>query len=45
MSSTADTDDVIEVSSDGLTVQKSFTADEFPSRRSASRSNRIATNR
>ncbi|MFC4437604.1 MULTISPECIES: prolipoprotein diacylglyceryl transferase [Natrialbaceae] len=30
MSSTADTDDVIEVSADGLTVRKRFAADEFP---------------
>lgn len=30
MSSTADTDEVIEVNADGLTVRKTFTADEFP---------------
>jgi outer membrane murein-binding lipoprotein Lpp len=30
MSSTADADDVIEVSADGLTVRKRFAADEFP---------------
>ena len=30
MSSTADTDDVIEVSADGLAVRKTFAADEFP---------------
>ena len=30
MSTTAGTDDVIEVSADGLSVQKTFTADEFP---------------
>ncbi|GAB3026177.1 AAA family ATPase [Natronobiforma cellulositropha] len=30
MSSTADADEVVEVSEGGLTVEKSFTADEFP---------------
>ncbi|WP_254523608.1 AAA family ATPase [Natrinema caseinilyticum] len=30
MSSTADTDDVIEISTDGISVRKTFTADEFP---------------
>ncbi|WP_254530307.1 AAA family ATPase [Natrinema gelatinilyticum] len=30
MSSTADTDDVIEISTDGISVRKSFTANEFP---------------
>jgi len=30
MNSTADTDDTIEISADGIAVRKTFTADEFP---------------